>query len=119
MKFYKNLIVWQRSVELVTEVYRLTEKFPKSEMFGLTSQMRRAAVSIPSNLAEGFARKHRAEYIQFVRISFGSGAELETQVTISENLRFLNQKETETARRLLDETMRMLNKLISALVAKH
>ncbi len=80
--------------------------------------MRRAAVSIPSNIAEGFARKHRAEYIQFVRIAYGSGAELETQVVISENLKFVTSKESETVRMKLDETMRMLNKLISTLVAK-
>ena len=119
MQSYKDLIVWQRSVQLVTAVYRLTEIFPKSEMFGLTSQMRRAAVSIPSNIAEGFARKHRLEYIQFLRISFGSGAELETQILLAENLGFTKTKETETVRATLDETMRMLNKLISSLVAKN
>ena len=121
MQTYKDLIVWQRSVALVTEIYKLTERFPKSEMFGLTSQMRRAAVSIPSNLAEGFARKSRAENAQFVRIAFGSGAELETQLTIAENLGFVEEKGSVLTRELLDETMRMLNKLSSSLslVAKN
>jgi four helix bundle protein len=80
--------------------------------------MRRAAVSIPSNIAEGFARKHRAENIQFARIAFGSGAELETQITISEKLGLIKSDDAVETRRLLDETMRMLNKLISSLMAK-
>jgi len=88
------------------------------EIFGLTSQMRRAAVSIPANLAEGYARKHRAEYIQFVRIAFGSGAELETHLLIAKNLGFVNQKDTTEAEAHLDEVMRMLNKLLSSLMAK-
>ena len=118
MQSYKELIVWQRSTELVVEVYKLTQKFPKEEMFGLISQMRRAAVSIPSNIAEGYARKHTAEYTQFLRIAFGSGAELETQLILSEKLRFANRAEVTKSTTLLNETMRMLNKLISTLVAK-
>lgn len=118
MQSYKELIVWQRSVELVVSVYQLTEKFPKSELFGLTSQMRRAAVSIPANIAEGYGRKHRPEYTQFVRIAFGSGAELETHLLIAEKLGFTNNEEALATKNLLNETMRMLNKLISSLVAK-
>ena len=118
MQSYRDLTVWQRSIQLVTAIYQLTDKFPKSEMFGLVSQMRRAAVSIAANLAEGYARKHRAEYIQFVRISYGSGAELETHLTVAENLRFATGKETRKSKELLDETMRMLNKLLTALTAK-
>jgi len=118
MQSYKELIVWQRSTELVVEVYKLTQKFPKEEMFGLISQMRRAAVSIPSNIAEGYARKHTAEYTQFLRIAFGSGAELETQLILSEKLRFVSRAEVTKSTTLLNETMRMLNKLISTLVAK-
>lgn len=119
MQSYKDLIVWQKGIRLVTEIYKFTEKFPKSEMFGLTSQIRRAAVSIPANLAEGYARKHRAEYVQFVRIAFGSGAELETHLLIAQNLGFLEKKEAAEAEALLDEIMRMLNKLSSSLVAKN
>ena len=118
MQSYQDLIVWHRGTELVVEVYRVTKKFPKEEMFGLISQMRRAAVSIPSNIAEGYARKHTAEYVQFLRIAFGSGAELETQLILSEKLQFVKSVELMKAIELLNETMRMLNKLISTLVAK-
>ncbi|OGG52383.1 hypothetical protein A2851_05020 [Candidatus Kaiserbacteria bacterium RIFCSPHIGHO2_01_FULL_53_29] len=118
MQSYQDLIVWQRGVELVAEVYRLTRKFPKEEMFGLISQMRRAAVSIPANIAEGFARKHRAEYVQFLRVAFGSGAELETHLILAEKLQFVSRVEVSKTAGLLNETMRMLNKLLSSLVAK-
>ncbi len=118
MQTYRDLIVWQRGIQLVKAVYKLTEKFPRAEMFGLTSQMRRAAVSIPANLAEGFARKHRGEYVQFVRIAFGSGAELETFVVLTEELELASSTETANVKQFLEETMRMLNKLISSLVAK-
>lgn len=119
MNSYKELIVWQKSIELVTEIYKLTEKFPKSELYGLTSQIRRASVSIPSNIAEGYTRKHRQEYIQFLRIAFGSGGELETQIIIAKNLNYASQKDFEEIEKLLDEIMKMLNKLISTLVANH
>lgn len=118
MQSYKDLIVWQRSIELVASVYKLTEKFPKTETFGLVSQMRRAAVSIPANLAEGYGRKHRPEYTQFIRIAFGSGAELETHLVIAEKLQFVIPEDTLVTRGLLDEIMRMLNKLLSSLAAK-
>lgn len=118
MQTYKDLTVWKRSVELVAEIYRVTETFPKSELFGLTSQMRRAAVSIPANIAEGYARKHRAEYVQFARIAYGSGAELETYLALVEQLRLASAAETKKASGMLDETMRMLNKFIAALVSK-
>jgi len=118
MQSYKDLIVWRKSIELVALIYKITEQFPKSEMFGLTSQMRRAAVSIPSNLAEGYARKHCAEYVQFVRIAYGSGAELETQLILTKKLGFARDKELANIVSLLDEIMRMLNRLSSSLVAK-
>ncbi|MFH1235479.1 MAG: four helix bundle protein [Parcubacteria group bacterium] len=75
---YRQLTVWQKSIDLVIAVYKLTGKFPKSELFGLTSQMKRDAVSIPSNIAEGFTRRSKLQYHHFVKIAFGSGAELET-----------------------------------------
>lgn len=118
MQSYKELIVWQKSITLVTELYSLTEKFPKTEVFGLTSQVRRAAVSIPANIAEGYARKHKAEYTQFLRIAFGSGAEIETHLLIAENLGFVKSDNLLIVHKLLDEVMRMLNKMISTLVAK-
>ncbi len=73
---YKELVVWQRAVELVVEIYNITDKFPKEELYGLASQMRRAAVSIPSNIAEGRLRGHRKEFRQFLLIAYGSGGEL-------------------------------------------
>lgn len=118
MQSYKDLLVWQKGTLLVTEVYRLSEKYPKAEIFGLTSQTRRAAVSIPANIAEGYARKHRAEYIQFLRIAFGSGAELETHLLIAQNLKFITKDDAKKTASLLDEVMRMLNGLLSSLVAK-
>jgi len=118
MQSYKDLVVWQKGIQLVSDVYRLTEKFPKQEMFGLTSQMRRSAVSIPANIAEGYCRKHGPEYIQFLRIAFGSGAELETHFVIAEKLSFSTSTEMRSAKELLDEIMRMLNKIISTLVMK-
>lgn len=118
MQTYKELIVWQRGIQLTKAVYRITEKFPKSEMFGLTSQMRRAAVSIPANIAEGYARKHRAEYIQFARIAYGSGAELETFFVLVEELKYVPESDMTEPSRLLNETMRMLNKFISSLSEK-
>jgi len=115
---YKDLIVWQKSIELVSEIYKLTERFPKTEIYGLTSQIRRAAVSLPSNIAEGYTRKHRPEYVQFLRIAFGSGGELETQIIIAEKLEFANNKDIGKVKNLLEEIMKMLNKLISTLVAR-
>lgn len=100
-------------MQLVKEVYLITERFPKSELFGLTSQMRRAAVAIPSNIAEGFARKHRKEYKQFLLVAFGSGAELETQFILSKELNFA--KDFYKAESLLEEVQKMLNKMIKTL----
>lgn len=108
MNSYQELTVWQKSIDLVTEIYRATESFPKSEIYGLISQIRRAAVSIPSNIAEGFSRKHRQEYIQFIRVAFASGAELETQIIIAKKLLFLTQVDSRKSEELLLEVMKML-----------
>ena len=112
---YKQLIVWEKAMELVVEVYRLTEAFPKSEIFGLTSRMRRAAVSIPSNIAEGRRRGSDAEFVRFSSIAFGSGAELETQIEIAKRIGHIGRRDADSASVLLDEIMRMLN----ALLRKH
>lgn len=85
---FKDRIVWQRSVELTTEIYRHTAKFPSSEQFGLTNQMRRASVSIASNIAEGYGRSTRGEYLQFLGHARGSNCELQTQLIISKALGF-------------------------------
>jgi four helix bundle protein len=80
---YKDLIVWQKSIDLVDEIYIITKQFPKSEVYVLASQMQRSAVSIPSNIAEGQSRNHLAEYLQFLGMAYASSAELETQIIIS------------------------------------
>lgn len=113
---YKDLIVWQKSIDLVREVYTTTEGFPKSEVYGLASQMRRSAVSIPSNIAEGYKRKNLKEYIQFLSIADGSSAELETQVIISKMLyKGIEFSKTEL---LLIEVQKMLISLIRKLAPK-
>lgn len=113
IKSYKELIVWQKSIKLVKEVFLLTNNFPKSELYGLTSQMRRAAVSIPSNIAEGYGRKSSKEYAQFYSISYGSALELETQVIISKELSFTLLENFGKVDILLEEVSRMLNSMIS------
>ncbi|MBI2515199.1 four helix bundle protein [Candidatus Wolfebacteria bacterium] len=115
---YKDLIVWQRSVELVVAVYELTEKFPKEEIYGLVSQMRRAAVSIPSNIAEGRLRGTRKDFSQYLRIAYSSGAELETQVVIAKALPKMKNLNYLKVDSLLEETMKMLNVMIRGLNPK-
>ena len=83
---YKNLIVWQKAKRLAVEIYRLTDRFPKTEVYGLVSQMRRAAIPIPSNIAEGYRGYHKRERVQFLSIAFGFGAELETQIEIAKEI---------------------------------
>ena len=107
---YKDLVVWQKSINLVKLVYKLTKQLPKSESFGLTSQMQRSAISISSNIAEGWARNHRLEFARFLSISYASAAELETQIIIAKdeysNISYL------TAEQLLLEIQKMLFTLI-------
>lgn len=111
MTSYKDLIVWQKSILLVKKTYLLTNKFPQSELYGITNQMRRAAISIPSNIAEGYSRKSRKEYAQFISVAYDSGTELETQILISKELNFLDQKEFNEVNGLLTEVLKMLNVL--------
>ncbi|MBI5152905.1 MAG: four helix bundle protein [Parcubacteria group bacterium] len=115
MQSHKDLIVWQRAMELVKEVYLVTEHFPKSEIFGLSSQMRRAAVAIPSNTAEGFSRKFKKEFRHFLCIAFGSGAELETQLILSKDLGFIRAGSSDKMELFLEEVRKMLNKMITTL----
>lgn len=112
MKSYRDLIVWQKSMELAQEIYRVTEKFPQSEVYGLVSQMRRSAVSIPSNIAEGSRRSSSKDFKHFVSIAYGSGAELETQIEIVKNLPFGAGIEFAKCDKLLLEVMKMLNVLV-------
>lgn len=112
---YKDLVVWQKSMDLVVAVYLLTAKLPKTEIYGLMSQMRRCAVSIPSNIAEGRRRGSRKDYRQFLIIAYASGAELETQVEIAKRLAFGGNLDYKKVDGLLDEVMRMLNKITNEL----
>ena len=90
---YKDLIVWQKSIALVTDIYSLTKTFPSDEKFGIVSQLNRAVISIPSNIAEGWGRESSKNYLQFLRTSRGSLMEVETLMTISVNLKYLNEQE--------------------------
>lgn len=112
---YKELKVWQRAMELVCAMYELTEQFPDKEVYGLTSQMRRAAISIPSNIAEGRLRGTRKEFVYFLRIAYGSGGELETQIEIAKRLRKTSKLDYPAVDTLLLEVMKMLNKMIHVL----
>lgn len=114
---YRKLIVWEKSVALVKDVYVLTKKFPDDEKFGLTSQIRRAAVSIPSNIAEGKLRDSDPEFRRFLLISFGSGGELETQLEISLQLGYIQGADLTPVSEKLSEIMKILNTLITKLNA--
>jgi four helix bundle protein len=108
MKTHKDLIVWNKSMELVIATYKLSSKFPEEEKFGLISQMRRAAVSVPSNIAEGAARNSTKEYIRFLYIALGSLSELETQFLISNRLEYIND--------VLEDTITDIRKLLLSLI---
>ncbi len=115
IKRFKDLRIWQKGIEVVTDIYTLTKKFPKEELFGLTSQIRRSAISVPSNIAEGFRRYHNKEYKQFLYIALGSCAELETQIAIARMLKYITEeKETELIEKL-DHLCRMTTNLIKKL----
>lgn len=115
MEIYQDLLVWQRSIELVTLIYTVTADFPDSEKFGLVNQMRRSAVSIPSNIAEGHARKSSGDFVRFLRISYGSSAELETQLIISKKLSLVGGAEFDRIQEQTTVVRKMLNKLITSL----
>lgn len=112
IRTHKDLLVWQKAIELVVDVYGITKDFPKDELYGLTSQIRRAAASIPANIAEGAARQTRKEFMQFIHIARGSLAELETHFIISARLMYSEESKIETIRLKLDEIRRMLSGLL-------
>ena len=112
---FRDLQVWQLGKQIVVNVYRATKEFPADERFGLISQMRRAAVSIPSNVAEGFNRRNNKEYCQFLHIALGSCGELETQVEVSFDLGYLPQEERGRLVEQLDHEQRMLRNLAAKL----
>lgn len=115
MKTHKDLEVWKKSIDLVTEVYTLTKTFPKEEQFGLISQMRRSAVSIPANIAEGFGRKTTGELKQFIGIAKGSLSELETLMIISQNLGFIEPDNRINLEQRITEIFRIIGGLTKSL----
>ena len=111
MHNYKKLNVWISSISLVKNIYNLTRKFPKEEMFVLTQQLRRAAISIPSNIAEGAGRNSNAQFKNFLQISIGSCFEVETQLIISKELEYISEEELESISKELDSIMKMNHNL--------
>lgn len=113
---YKELLVWQKSINLVTDVYRLVKSLPQEELYALSDQIKRCAVSIPSNIAEGSGRNTTKEFIQFLYISLGSASELETQLIIGQNIGFFNNLDIYFKE--INEVRKMLNGLINSLKKK-
>jgi len=118
MSSYRDLKVWQLGVEISLQVYQVTRDFPKHELYGLTSQIRRAAVSVPSNIAEGQARKTQKELARFLDIAKGSLAEIETQLIIASKLGYLDQGKTDELLKMTDQESRMLSGLINSVRKK-
>ncbi len=116
IKSFRDLRVWQASMELVEEIYRLTRSFPREEIYGLTSQMQRAAVSVPSNIAEGHTREHTKEYLHHLSISQASLAELETQLEISARLRYVSREHLELVLKQIRSLGRQMYALRNSLV---
>jgi len=112
MNNHKDLIVWQKSMEFVTNIYNITKAFPKDEIYGLTNQIRRASVSVPSNIAEGAARKGKTEFKQFLYIALGSLAEVETQLIISKEITYITIETLEE----LNEKLTTIRKLLLGLI---
>ncbi|MFA6534004.1 MAG: four helix bundle protein [Patescibacteria group bacterium] len=114
-KSFRDLIVWKKSFELTKEIYRLTKSFPKDEIFGITSQIKRAAVSIPSNIAEGCERGYRQELLRFLLIALGSAGELATQLLLAKDLKMAEEKSFINSEQLLLETTKLLHCFIRKL----
>ena len=112
---YKEIIVWQKSVALTTDLYKLTSQFPDTERYGLISQIRRATTSIAANIAEGWGRGSRGEYIQFLTVARGSLMELETHLIVASNLHFLKTDEFDSVSKPVNDIEKMLNRLIAVL----
>lgn len=112
MESYKNLIVWQKSMNLAEEIYKLVKRLPREEIYALSDQMRRAAVSVPSNIAEGYDRISTKEYLFFLSVSRGSNAELETQLRLCMSFGYLSESEIKPALNLCEEIRKMLNTII-------
>ncbi|MEJ2069149.1 MAG: four helix bundle protein [Syntrophobacterales bacterium] len=118
VRTFRELVVWQKALDLVKEIYRVTQEFPKEEIFGLTSQLRRAAVSVPSNIAEGQGRLTEKEFRQFLGNARGSLAEVETQIIIANDLDFINDQDFKNLSAMITEVGRVLNGLISSVISE-
>ena len=118
LKNYRELIVWQKSYQLCIQIYKITKDFPKEEKFGLTSQIRRAAVSVPSNIAEGYERRTTPDYIRALYVAYGSHCELETQILLSGDLGYIKVEDMKKLREDIGEVERMLKALIKSLERK-
>jgi four helix bundle protein len=115
-KSFKNLKIWQKGIEIVKDIYSLTNKFPNKELYGLTSQMRRSSISIPSNIAEGFKRSYKKEFKQFLHITLGSLAELETQLIIAKELGYIKDSELNYIAEKIDHEAKMVTSYANKLV---
>lgn len=115
MKSHKDLIVWQKSMSFVEEIYKLTESFPPEEKYGLASQLRRASVSIPSNISEGAARQGKKEFGHFLYMALGSSAEVETQLELAHRLHFISDSDIRNQFNILSEIRRMIQGMINHL----
>lgn len=109
---FEDLIIWKKGIELSYEVYQITSVFPKNEVFGLTSQLTRASVSIPSNIAEGFGRQSQREFKRFLRIAAGSLCELKTQIYLSEKLEYINSQQRGKTMELIEEISKMIHSIL-------
>ena len=112
---YQKLIVWQKSMTLAKQIYLLTDLLPQKELYAMTNQLRRAAISVPSNIAEGHGRNSKAEFIHFLSISRGSVSELETQLLLCHDIGYFSQEQIESQLSLCDEIQKMLSKMITTL----
>ena len=119
VRSYKDLVAWQKAMDLVTEIYRASHKFPREEIFALTNQLRRAAVSIPSNIAEGQGKSSRKEFLYFLGNAKGSLSEVETQILIARNLGYISEDDLNPLLHLAAEVGRILNGLIASLKEKN
>ena len=119
VQHYRQLIAWRKAIAMVDEIYRMTHAFPREEIYGLTSQMRRAAISVPSNIAEGQGRQSKGEFIQFLGQAYGSLLEVETQTTIACNLGYLDPEHADDVLSQTSEVGRIINGLIASLTTDH
>ncbi len=118
VRSYRDLLVWQKSMDLAMEIYAVVKNFPKEELYGLTSQMKRSALSVPSNIAEGSSRRTTGEFMRYINIATGSLAEIETQIIFSSRLNYINKEITSSLLKQADEVSRMLQGLYNSLESK-